>query len=203
MKNLTLFCLLFFSSFPDASAQSRKETVVPRVPIEYQAEGRQFEVLHDSARFPGSGDPRYLRSLETFYQRRQYPGSPPFIPHPVEGKMFENSSNCGSCHNKGGFVRKWSAYAPVTPHPERVSCRQCHVPLKTAKLFKGNNWRGAKPPAIKQTAISGGPPGIPLSLEDRGSCLSCHGGPSAIRGIKTSHPERVHCRQCHVSLLGL
>ncbi len=197
MKTVTIFynAILFLVLL---SATATAKEFLPENP----EEGMQFLPLkvEDFGQF--NIDPSYARDLQIYYRRRQYPGSPPFIPHPLDGLEFEKNGTCASCHNKGGFVKKWNAYAPVTPHPERVSCRQCHVPQLVRKQFRKHNWQAMNTYPIKRAAISGGPPGIPHQLFGRGSCLSCHGGPSAIREIKTSHPERIYCRQCHVSLLG-
>jgi cytochrome c-type protein NapB len=32
----------------------------------------------------------------------------------------------------------------------------------------------------------------------RENCAACHTGPAAREEIRTSHPERTRCRQCHV-----
>ena len=32
----------------------------------------------------------------------------------------------------------------------------------------------------------------------RENCAACHDGPGAREEIRTSHPERTRCRQCHV-----
>ena len=111
--------------------------------------------------------------------------------------MGENS--CLKCHENGGFVEKFSAYAPVSPHPELVNCRQCHVPQKTQRLFKGFNQRKLKAPkAGVNNALVTSPPVIPHQIQLRENCLSCHAGPSAPKEIRVSHPERINCRQCHV-----
>ena len=41
-------------------------------------------------------------------------------------------------------------------------------------------------------------PSIPHPLEGRENCLACHTGPAAREEIRTSHPERERCQQCHV-----
>jgi hypothetical protein len=43
------------------------------------------------------------------------------------------------------------------------------------------------------------PPPIPHALQSRGNCLTCHAGPAAVAEIRTSHPERADCRQCHIA----
>jgi hypothetical protein len=32
----------------------------------------------------------------------------------------------------------------------------------------------------------------------RENCAACHTGPAAREEIRTTHPERIRCRQCHV-----
>ena len=51
----------------------------------------------------------------------QAEGTPPLIPHRVtENFTFRQ---CLGCHEEG------KEGAPVTPHPERKTCTQCHVPV--------------------------------------------------------------------------
>ena len=73
----------------------------------------------------------HQRTLETYYDNRAYHGAPPSIPHPVnEHQSLGGANDCLKCHENGGFVEKYNAYTPVTPHPELVNCRQCHVDSK-------------------------------------------------------------------------
>lgn len=144
-------------------------------------------------------DETHQRSLNTYYNNRAYHGAPPSIPHPVEDERSLGGSDCLKCHENGGFVKKWDAYAPVTPHPDYENCRQCHVPEKTKGLFKPTNFE--KVPAPKagiNNALVGSPPVIPNQIQLRENCLACHAGPSAPKEIRVSHPERINCRQCHV-----
>jgi cytochrome c-type protein NapB len=41
------------------------------------------------------------------------------------------------------------------------------------------------------------PPPIPHALQMRENCRACHAGPGAVAELRTTHPERVTCRQCH------
>lgn len=138
------------------------------------------------------------RNLKKYYKIRQYSGSPPFIPHPIDSDMQDGLNSCLSCHKEGGYVAAFKSYAPVTPHPEFVNCRQCHVTQNTESLFRDSLWETISPPKIKRSALPGGPPPIPHSLQMRSNCLSCHAGPAAVFEIRSSHPERINCRQCHV-----
>jgi cytochrome c-type protein NapB len=139
-----------------------------------------------------------LRDLEQFYARRAYPGAPPIIPHPLLDKGGFGGRSCLACHADGGYVAPFKAYAPVTPHPELANCLQCHVAQSEGPLFSGSSWSRIAGPAINGEALPGGPPPMPHTLQLRDNCNACHAGPAAVKEIKTSHPERVNCRQCHV-----
>jgi nitrate reductase cytochrome c-type subunit len=47
-------------------------------------------------------------------------GTPPTIPHGI--KETTNGEYCLTCHRTGVNG------APMTPHPERLTCTGCHVP---------------------------------------------------------------------------
>jgi len=138
------------------------------------------------------------RSLTSYYDNRAYPGAPPSIPHPLISEKGIGGKACLQCHQSGGYVEQFKAFAPVVPHPEMLNCKQCHVPQNTNNLFKNTNWEKMKAPALHQVAMEGAPPVIPHDLDMRNNCLSCHAGPAAPVEIRVSHPERVNCRQCHV-----
>jgi cytochrome c-type protein NapB len=162
-------------------------------------EAGMYKGLLNFARFgkfsvPGANE----RTLEKVYSRRMFAGAPPQIPHPVHADFAAEKTECLSCHTKGGYVKLFNAYTPVTPHPHFLNCRQCHVPKQSDSLFKQTNWASIAPPQIQQKQFEGGPPFIPHELQMRENCLSCHGGPSAAKEIRTTHPERVNCRQCHL-----
>ena len=61
------------------------------------------------------------------------PGGPPIIPHSLEMR-----NNCLSCHA-----------GPAAPkeirvsHPERINCRQCHVPKNSLQIFQKPNMEDA------------------------------------------------------------
>lgn len=140
------------------------------------------------------------RNLEKFGVRRAYPGAPPAIPHPLPPAANMDMNICASCHGQGGFVPAYQAFAPVTPHPERRNCKQCHVPQADVADFRnGNKFNAVIGPKLRRAALPGGPPPIPHPTVNRESCLSCHAGPAAVVEIRTGHPERVHCQQCHVA----
>ena len=146
-------------------------------------------------------EPNRKRTREAYYARRAYPGAPPVIPHAVDERDAFGRA-CLACHAEGGWAPKFEAYAPVTPHPEMTSCRQCHVPAPAGSAEgrvrgSASDWQTPAPPPIKRAAMPGSPPPIPHGLQMRENCRACHGGPGAVPELRTSHPERVSCRQCH------
>lgn len=138
-----------------------------------------------------------LRTLDVYHDRRAYPGAPPVIPHPVDPAVAR-TQDCNTCHLRGGFTPAFNAYVPVTPHPEYANCLQCHVESSDEPLFVETAWERVDPPPLHRPALPGSPPPIPHTLQLRDDCLACHGGPAAVAEIRTSHPERENCVQCHV-----
>jgi cytochrome c-type protein NapB len=136
------------------------------------------------------------RTINKFYSRRQYPGSPPEIPHPVEvhGRELE----CLKCHADGGWTIILKRMTPVTPHPEYISCKQCHVWPVTDTLFRANDWQSVPPPRLGRSYLPGAPPPIPHDLQMRENCHACHVGPGTVVEIRMQHQWRGDCRQCHV-----
>lgn len=181
-----------------------------------QEAGLSPELLEDAASIPVesgvfersayaldySNMPEGETSLAEYYQRRAYPGAPPTIPHPLLSEQGIGGKTCLQCHEHGGYVPRFQAFAPVTPHPQLLSCRQCHVPQTSRELFKPIDWEKIAPPPLHQAALPGAPPVIPHGLHMRENCLACHAGPAAPKEIRVSHPERINCRQCHVSAQG-
>lgn len=160
---------------------------------------KRFDTQVDFSMMPV--DENHQRSLKDYYENRAYPGAPPSIPHPVAEEGSFGGNTCIQCHQNGGFVEKFDAYAPVTPHPEMVNCRQCHVTKNTNDTFKEFAFDKALPPKVGEganNAMLGSPPMIPHQLQMRENCISCHAGPSAPKEIRVSHPDRINCIQCHL-----
>jgi nitrate reductase (cytochrome), electron transfer subunit len=164
------------------------------------------------------------RTLATVRFLRAYPGAPPRIPHPLTADEFRTDA-CKTCHERGGYSVRFAAYVPVTPHPERGICLQCHVgvdsvigapapnPNPNARCPQCHGPSGGAPrpearatwpttvwPQLPRLTQDRDPPPIPHDLQFRENCLTCHGGPAAVAEIRTTHPERANCRQCHVKL---
>ena len=132
-------------------------------------------------------------------ERRAYDGAPPVIGH----ENFQMV--CTECHDREGMAVDDVGFAPPSPHEETRGlsamsrCQQCHVFKVTDDLFAENAFAG-----LRQDLRSGGrlhpfsPPTIPHKTFMRENCTACHSGEAAREEIRTSHPERVRCTQCHV-----
>ena len=59
---------------------------------------------------------------------RSAEGMPPTIPHGI--KDSADGKACLACHEKG------LKGASVTPHPERLTCTECHVPANPGAPVK-------------------------------------------------------------------
>jgi cytochrome c-type protein NapB len=141
-------------------------------------------------------EPNRRRTLAVFYARRADLGAAPIIPHAVDdGEVSARA--CLACHAGGGWVPRFNAFSPVTPHPELTSCQDCHVVEAPPRGSSAAAPKTVAPPPLRRAAMPGSPPPIPHDLEMRETCLACHAGPGAVAEIRTSHPDRVSCRQCH------
>jgi cytochrome c-type protein NapB len=172
--------------------------------------------------FRAARRPAKPRTMHLYRTRRAYPGAPPQIPHGLTGLEFRAGS-CTTCHQRGGYSPRFGAYVPVTPHPEMGPCLQCHVgvdgitgvtlptqdPNTVCRQCHDPNAPKANPPAewattvwpqLRPVVTGQLPPVIPHDLALRGNCLACHAGPAAVQEIRTTHPERTNCRQCHVAI---
>ena len=162
-----------------------------------RAERGQFAGLGDEVRpLAETIEPGPARPLATLYTRRAYAGAPPIIPHDVLD--VSNGATCLGCHLDGGWAEPFSAWTPKTPHPELRACHQCHVPQTIEVVFRRVAWPGPPTPPRGRAALPEGPPSIPHRLQMRENCAACHAGPAAPAEIRTSHPERAGCLQCHV-----
>lgn len=202
-----------------AEARPRIEPARPPIPAEadvFRTAAADLAVPAGAARRRGA----HRRTLEMFHALRAYPGAPPRVAHGLSAEEFRSGA-CLACHERGGWVARFASYAPVTPHPQLEACLQCHVPEDAVvgrqpsaggdalcfechdpdgrtPAFVPLDWRTRAPPPIGQRAMEESPPAIPHDLQLRGNCLGCHAGPGAVEDIRTSHPERINCRQCHV-----
>ena len=132
-------------------------------------------------------------------ERRLYDGAPPVVPHENFGMT------CTECHNIDGVEVPGVGFAPPQPHADTAGmssvsrCVQCHVFKQSDAVFAASDFVG-----LRQDLRHGArlypiaPPTIPHKTFMRENCLACHSGSAAREEIRTTHPERTRCRQCHV-----
>ncbi len=173
----------------------------PGIPQGFDSDGERIYKRFDDTPLAATTGTDGKRTLNEFYELRQYPGSPPRIPHPVSASFADDGIKCISCHGRGGYVAEQDAFAPVTPHPDYENCVQCHVPRRTEELFVETNWQSINPPKLGLSQMGGSPPQIPHSLQLRADCIACHSGPAAVAEIRVEHASRGNCRQCHVPMV--
>lgn len=126
-------------------------------------------------------------------------GAPPTIRH-IGIVLSERHTDCLQCHAKENRIElRQQAIAPV-PHAEFSQCTQCHVKANPGiKPLRGstNVFIGLDLPGKGSRAHHLAPPTVPHKTFMRENCMSCH-GPSGLWRIKTPHPYRTQCLQCHV-----
>ena len=134
-------------------------------------------------------------------ERRLFDGAPPTIPH--QSAVGE----CTSCHSGATREIPSMGIAPASPHTrtaglQAVPCKQCHVEKRSGESFVESTFRGIGQdlrPGRRANTLA--PPVIPHMVFMRENCAACHTGAAARKEIRTSHPERTNCRQCHVERL--
>lgn len=145
-----------------------------------------------------------MAALHARAGRRAFDGAPPTVPHPV---AQDSSASCLACHGQGLQVK--DRFASKISHPTYGgSCTQCHVstrgafPAADAALFSAplteNSFQGSEAPPNGPRAWPGAPPVIPHRTLMRSDCMSCH-GPNSLFALRTPHPDRQSCTQCHVA----
>lgn len=151
----------------------------------------------DPARLAGEDARAQARTARA--ARRAFDGAPPVVPHPIDQN---SSAACLSCHGQGVVIGE--RVAPKISHPAYAGCTQCHVESQAvnpgvraaasvsmieSSFLRRESFAGDR-------AYPGAPPTIPHASLMRNDCLSCH-GPGGHAGLKTSHPARQSCTQCH------
>lgn len=120
-------------------------------------------------------------------------GAPPVIPHDIEDQ--KDARDCLRCHLHGAFLEDGRVAQP-TPHPQLASCLQCHVPAASGgfPLAQPKHWQGRR--GKRWFPVS--PPTVPHPVFLHENCLACHGPMADEPALRTTHPERSQCLQCHV-----
>lgn len=137
-------------------------------------------------------------SVEARAQRRAFSGAPPVIPHAIDQT---SAASCLACHGEG--LKVGTVVAPRMSHESYANCTQCHVEMTNRALppivalrVGANRFDGLATPGPGERAWPGAPPTVPHTTWMRENCMSCH-GELAQHGLRTSHPWRVNCNQCH------
>jgi cytochrome c-type protein NapB len=152
-----------------------------------------------STELPPDARPPVDEALRARAARRAYDGAPPVVPHPVRAG---GAAECLACHAEGFALG--GRRANRVPHTTYASCTQCHVsssasfaslPPNPAALVD-TRWQGLASPSQGREAYPGAPPEVPHPTRMREQCESCH-GPEGRAALRTPHPERRSCLQCH------
>jgi len=132
-------------------------------------------------------------------ERRAFDGAPPVIAHEDFGM------DCNSCHTIEGMDLGDEGFAPPFPHQRTLGmsavsrCQQCHVFNNSDTLFASNSFSGLRQDLRRGARLNPlAPPTLPHRTLMRENCLACHSGPAAREEVRTDHPERTRCVQCHV-----
>lgn len=147
---------------------------------------------------PGTPEQR-AQAVASRKTHRAYDGAPPTIPHEIDQREVPG---CLACHGEG--MKVGNRVAPKISHEPYQSCAQCHVvgdsprPLAQYKDLPGNDFVGLASTGNGGRAWPGAPPTMPHPTLMRTDCASCH-GPKGPHGLRTSHPDRQNCQQCHGS----
>ena len=147
---------------------------------------------------PGHPDANKTPAVERA-ARRLFDGAPPTIPHAALGAA------CVSCHDAEGMAVEDLGFAPPSPHEATPGmsalsrCQQCHVFAGATEPLVANAFVGLEQDLRRGPRLNPlSPPVLPHPVLMRENCAACHDGPAAREEIRTSHPERVRCQQCHV-----
>jgi nitrate reductase (cytochrome), electron transfer subunit len=148
-------------------------------------------------------DGERAQALERRASRRAFDGAPPTVPHRV---LQMEAPSCLACHERGLVVG--AARAPAMSHRRLDSCTQCHVvgadprPVASTPLPPDNTFEGLRSWGRGARAWPGAPPTIPHPTLMRGTCAACH-GTAGLSGLRSTHPWRESCPQCHASSASL
>lgn len=145
----------------------------------------------------------FLASITARAKTRAYAGAPPSIPHRVDDTR---APDCLVCHQDGANIA--GKLAPKMSHQRYDSCLQCHTlsqdprPGGAPGIAPDNSFSGLASPGHGARAWPTAPPTMPHKTRMREQCNSCH-GPTGDPGLRTSHPDRQSCVQCHATSAAL
>jgi nitrate reductase (cytochrome), electron transfer subunit len=144
-------------------------------------------------------------ALDARSELRAYHGAPPVIPHPI---AQDTAPACMACHEKG--IRFGALRAAPIPHQVYTSCTQCHAAVypnqpwgeRSQGLLEDprnveNSFAGAQSPNAGPRWTQIAPPAVAHDTFMHERCISCH-GPNGRDALRSTHPQRQNCLQCHV-----
>lgn len=157
----------------------------------------------DLATLTNVSDASRALALRERASHRAYDGAPPVMPHPI---AQDSAASCLACHGPGLVIK--DKVASKMSHAPYASCTQCHVPATGPRIpvveaellaaLADNEFVGLAASQKGARAWAQAPPTVPHSTLMRTDCRSCH-GPQGLFGLRTPHPERQACMQCHAS----
>lgn len=142
----------------------------------------------------------FADAIDDRMEHRAYEGAPPTIPHAINER---SGSECMACHGEG--LRIDGGLAPPMSHEYMTNCTQCHVPEAGSipapdadydELPLDNAFAGLERWGPAERAHPAAPPTSPHPEHMREDCMSCH-GEMARPGLRTTHPWKTQCTQCH------
>lgn len=141
-----------------------------------------------------------LEVLQLRSERRAFDGAPPVVPHEIDPIR---TTSCVVCHGPEATPLIAGKRPPAMSHAHYANCTQCHVPAdglrrltEEERLVVSSAFDGRERPGPGCRAHEAAPPTLPHPVFMRENCMSCHDG-SRPHAIRTSHPERQNCLQCH------
>ncbi len=128
-------------------------------------------------------------------KNRAFSGAPPTVPHSVSQT---SARACIACHGEG--LKSETLRISKMSHQFLSNCTQCHVESNPEHMqsidFGETSFVGLPESTSGHRAFDGAPPQVPHSVWMRADCSSCHGFTGA-QGIRSTHPWRTSCLQCH------
>lgn len=128
---------------------------------------------------------------------RAFYTAPPTVTHELDNLGNED---CQICHED--VLDLGDRVSIPTPHPQFSNCLQCHVgtgpPAFLDQVEIESGWIGLEDPVKIERRNEVAPPVLSHRLFLRDKCLSCHHPEHPRVNMRTSHPDRSNCLQCHV-----